>query len=240
MGKGEFLHLFSAAYAMLISILLCLASPQPMAAQSTQRLLVAHIAGAPPISEKEADDILQEATRLLRTRDTSADVATPVTLCVEKRPFRDTVPGCIEAGDQRPAGSPIVEITGPRLLASEGDYKLIAQTRGYIKVAFDITWCNGPKPVGPGSILGCGLSRPQYFVVLRQPGNLPLEGAIWAHEYGHSKGLSHRNPPGTNAVMNPVASSSNNIVNRDECMAFLAPHPKGPNARSTILPYNCH
>jgi len=46
-----------------------------------------------------------------------------------------------------------------------------------------------------------------------------LQGILWGHEYGHTKGLEHRNS-GSNAVMYGSIGFNRRRVNRAECDAF--------------------
>jgi hypothetical protein len=212
-------------------------------AQSTHYLTVSHTSGS-QITELEASNILYEASLLLRMRDDPSDVAAPVTLCLENAKVASKILGCEPKSNSTGAAlPPIISTDGPNLLATEEDFRKIAATPGYVKVVKDISFCGDQKPVGPGTIGGCFISAAHSFAVVRQvrpPAiQLKLEGVLWAHEYGHSKGLPHRDVP--LALMNPWVAIPNRILTREECAAIMAPHlGQAPRARSVSLPYRCH
>jgi hypothetical protein len=53
-----------------------------------------------------------------------------------------------------------------------------------------------------------------------------VEGILWAHEFGHTKGLNHR--PDANALMNPTAATGHTVVNESECAAMVSPPTFSP------------
>jgi len=66
----------------------------------------------------------------------------------------------------------------------------------------------------------------------------------WAHEYLHTKlpgsGTDdHRIPDQRYALMNVTFAVENRVINEKECDAALAPHAKGPNARSRSIGNRC-
>ena len=46
-----------------------------------------------------------------------------------------------------------------------------------------------------------------------------LEGILWAHEYGHTRGLQHRDAD-PNAVMNGIIGPTRRRITADECNAY--------------------
>jgi hypothetical protein len=46
------------------------------------------------------------------------------------------------------------------------------------------------------------------------------EGVLWAHEYGHAKGLPHRPDTDTDALMHPIIEVPHSKISATECEAF--------------------
>lgn len=225
----------------LSGVLLCalLWGTPAIDAQSTHWLQVSRVTGI-EISEADADRILREATILLRTRDSTDDVAALVSLCQEKRGSANSMPGCLDshstAPDPQRRVDPIIEIQSPATISNQKQFTALMKTRGYIKVVLRIDWCEGRTLVGPGHFAGC--SQVGGIAVQRIPEDPPLEAVVWAHEYGHSKGLDHREAP--LALMNHLCKSKNRTIDLKECRAFLKPQRTGDDAHSRIRPYDCH
>src|SRR5262249_31936486 len=96
---------------------------------------------------------------------------------------------------------------------SEDDFDQVVGLPGYVKVVNDIAWCDGLIP----NVVGCSPQPGDSMVVVRFAAN--QEGILWAHEYGHTKGLDHRND--SNAVMNPTVGPTRLMINASECNAYL-------------------
>ena len=146
------------------------------------------------LTNARADTILANATTVLQTNDGPGDVA----CCVEFE--RD--------------GPVTTFATGNGSINSQADFNTIIGLPGYVKVVNAINWCGGLIP----NVIGCAPVPGNSLVVVRF--TLAQEGILWAHEYGHTKGLPHRNVP--NAVMNAVIAANRLRVNSFECDAFLA------------------
>lgn len=101
---------------------------------------------------------------------------------------------------------------------SREEFEAVNAHDSYIKVVSSINWCGTIRV----NVFGCARrGRPGFIVA----GNHPmferypdLEGLIWAHEYGHTKGLRHRSQ--FNAIMHPEATIDRHSVNVDECESF--------------------
>ena len=146
------------------------------------------------LTDAEADAILLNATTVLKTATVPGDVA-----C------------CVEFD----RGGPVTTFTtGTGSINSGADFSAVIALPGYVKVVNTINWCGGLIP----GIIGCAPIPGNSFVVVRV--TPILEGILWAHEYGHTKGLGHRND--TTAVMNPFIGLTEVGVNSAECSAFLA------------------
>ncbi len=139
-----------------------------------------------------ADAILASASSVLQTKDGPDDVACPVKLTR--------------------AGNVTVFATGGGSVNTAAQFNALIALPGHVKVVNQINWCGTFQP----GIIGCSPVGGNSQVVVRYTAN--EEGILWAHEYGHTRGLGHRND--TNAVMNPFIGITETRVNSAECAAF--------------------
>lgn len=140
-----------------------------------------------------ADAILNDATKILQTKDADADVACEVVL------VRQGEIGTFTDGNGT--------------INSEEDFKAVLALPGHIKVVNQINWCGAFKP----NVVGCAPTPGTSFVVVRH--HASQEGILWNHELGHNKNLSHREAPG--AIMNEFIDSTHLQVNATECTALM-------------------
>lgn len=148
------------------------------------------------ISNAEADNILAAATNLLRTDSGANDVPCQVNL--------------------RRVNDVSVFTQGDGSVDSQAEFDALIALRGRIKVVNVINFCSERQP----GILGCAPMPGNSQLVVRTDPN--IEGVVWAHEFGHTRGLPHRaNTPGNvGAVMFPIALADNVRINQSECSAF--------------------
>lgn len=162
-------------------------------------------------SETDADSILSEATTLVQEKDTKHDDACSVVFA--------------RGGKIDTFSAP------PATIASRRDYEKVINLPGEVKIVRSILWCGGKADA---TILGCAPTPGRSFVAIDM--GLYLDSAIlWAHEYLHNSGRRHRSGP--NLLMNPHHSSTNRVINGDECAALIPycdmPKPKGTSSSST-------
>jgi hypothetical protein len=155
---------------------------------TTHHLQVARHTSA-DIGEVRADQILTDATVLLRAWDGPGDATCAVTLARQ--------------------GSVVVFDAGDGSIDSEADLDEVLATPGQVKVVQSINWCNGIVP----DIKGCTRLGGKGIVVTRAA--LHQEGVIWAHELGHAKGLLHRETSG--ALMRGKVGTLHRRVDDGEC-----------------------
>lgn len=79
-----------------------------------------------------------------------------------------------------------------------------------VRVVNAINWCSSTAP----NIIGCSPTPGTCLVVIRFTAS--QEGILWAHEFGHTKGLPHRTDD-PNAVMQPVIGPTRRNFNQGEC-----------------------
>jgi hypothetical protein len=144
------------------------------------------------LTDEDADRILSDGTEVLQVNHGPGDVACDVTT------VRDGPITSFDVGD----GS----------IDSEAEIWEVLNLPGHTKVVNEINWCGSP---GPG-IIGCAPTPGTSYVVVRFTEN--QEGILWTHEFGHNKGLPHRE--GIDLLMNPYISPTNNRINDTECTAF--------------------
>lgn len=153
------------------------------------------------ISDAEASAILADFSDVINTADSPSDFA------------------C--AGDFGPSAVPVIYLkdgsvgtySGPSEINSSADFNAVTSQPGYAKVVSAITWCGGFGP----NIIGCAPVPGNSFAVLRVSPS--VEGILWAHEFGHTVGLNHREQAG--AVMRGTIGASQRNINEAECEDFF-------------------
>jgi hypothetical protein len=109
---------------------------------------------------------------------------------------------------------------GSGSVLTKSDYERVCAQPGYVHLVNSINWCNGITDA-----LGCSDTPGTCIVIVRwaaAPDQDPAqieEGILWAHEYGHTKNLCHRND--ADAVMNPILNANRLKINQDECNHYL-------------------
>lgn len=147
------------------------------------------------LTNARADQILADMETILQTNDGPGDVACNVAFTRN--------------------GNVTTFATGTGSINSEANFNAVNGLPGNAKVVNFINWCGGFAP----GIIGCAPRPGTSFVVVRY--TLNQEGILWVHEFGHNKGLPHRDV--ANAVMRPVININNKRVNADECDAYRVP-----------------
>ena len=145
---------------------------------------------ATPLTAGEADRILKDATSVIKTNNGPGDKACKVKM---KR-----------KGE-------ITTFAAPQFINTQTQMQNAQKLPGNIKVVEQINWCGGFSPF----IIGCAEPGNSLVVVRINPA---LEGILWLHEFGHNKGLEHRNDD--NAVMAPSIGATRTYVNDAECDAY--------------------
>ncbi len=144
------------------------------------------------LTDANADLILAEKGAILQNLDSPGDVACNVEFI---------------------RNGPVTTFAlGNGSINSEADFVAVNGQPGQVKVVNQINWCGALIP----NVIGCApVPGPSLVVVRFTPSR---EGILWVHEFGHNKGLSHRN--GNDLVMNPVIGSTKRSVNQAECDAY--------------------
>jgi hypothetical protein len=140
------------------------------------------------LSNADADRIIADAVRVLGSTELAGD-------------FR-----CI-VGVQRDGD--VTTFTQGAIINSQADLDTVLGLPGSAKVVSQINWCGALIP----NVIGCAYTPGSSLAVVRFTPS--QEGILWAHEFGHNKGLPHVTTP--NNVMSPVISPSNTTVTSAQC-----------------------
>jgi hypothetical protein len=145
------------------------------------------------LTDADADRILADASRVLSKKDGAGDIACMFSL------FRQ--------------GSVTVFDVGNGIVNSQNDFNSLNAMPGNVKVINQINYCGVLKP----GWIGCARTGGSLVVVRYTAAE---EGILWAHEYGHTQGLPHRDSDPV-AVMHSIIMPSHLQVTDGECDAFL-------------------
>jgi hypothetical protein len=141
------------------------------------------------LSNNEADTIFAAASKLLKDNDGPNDVACDVTF--------------ERSGD-------VLFSAGPTSIDSEAELNAVLAAPGNVKAVEQINFCDGMG----SNIIGC--AGPGNSLVFMRTES---ENTTVPHEFGHTKGLEHRNDD-PDALMYEDDSGAGNKVNSEECAAF--------------------
>lgn len=175
------------------------------------------------LSAARVDSILADATAVLLTRDTPTDVTCKL--------------GFLRNGNIATFNSVLVPpatVTLPFDGTINNWQELTAVLQGVsgnVRVVNGIFWC----PPGPGVYGGCGMPW-MGAVVVENGSPINVLGVLWAHEWGHTRGLWHHGEP--NVLMNPTASAGNREINAFECFTLDPRHAiaQGLGGGATVAP----
>jgi len=169
---------------------------QEKAAAADRPLVVRHY-HTMSLSNADADAIFAAMTDVVRNSDGNGDFPANITF---------TRSGAVAAFN-----------TGDGSIDSSAEFSAVNDLPGNVKVVNEINWCGGPAPTA----IGCAPVPGTSLVVERFTGI--QEGILWAHEYGHNCGLSHRDEE--HAVMRPFIGNTHRRINVAERDAYLMHMP---------------
>ncbi|HEV2765344.1 MAG TPA: HEAT repeat domain-containing protein, partial [Pyrinomonadaceae bacterium] len=92
---------------------------------------------------------------------------------------------------------------------------------GRVHVVSDLNWCGTLS----SNVIGCADTPGGCMIVVRDD-DPAIEAVLWAHEFGHNRGLDHRDV--NDAVMHSIIETTHRRLTQAECSAF-----RGPSAGST-------
>ena len=155
----------------------------------THSLPVRHHTSVPSFSNARADQAMANATETLQTSSASTDFACNVRM--------------------RRTGNVTQFSNGDGSIDSRSELNAL---NGGVNIVNDINYCGGLNP----NFIGCANSPGDKIAVV--PVSASVEGNLWAHEFGHNKGLPHREASG--AVMRSAVSSTSVQLNSFECAIY--------------------
>jgi len=92
--------------------------------------------------------------------------------------------------------------------------RVLCKSGTRVKLVTSLVGTNLCETTGYGKFAGCA-EEPGLNIIMGDP----MSGGVLAHEFGHNKGLPHRDDSERRAIMNSTASGTNG-VDADECEAF--------------------
>jgi hypothetical protein len=153
------------------------------------------------LDDRRAADVLAGASRLLQ-RDNACQVALTPDGAVSTFP-RSVLPDSV--------------------VGNSADFKAVCDQPGIVHVVAQIDWCDGPDT----NLLGCANERWRCIVVVRPVGTFTddQESILWAHEYGHIRGLRHPcedncGPMDDDRLMHPEIAGTHVKLGAKQCHAF--------------------
>lgn len=185
-------------------------APLSASAQTTVRVTIAQNNALPAqMSDAKADQLLSAMSSLLQAADSNSDVACPVTF------QRVGSVGTYTSAEI------------PFSIASEQAFEDTINQGNAIKIVGDILWCGTFLP----GIAGCANVGGPRMIVTRRSAS--LEAVIWAHEFGHTTGSSHRDVP--QQLMRPSAVPDMREVNGLECQRQLTVNHLAPGPQAITI-----
>ena len=176
----------------------------PAGAQTMHSLTVSiHEGVTPKLGASDVKGILAAASRLLQTKDDAQDVSCNVGFALK--------------------GEVGTFTSAPAVINTAADLEAVHSVPADVKVVQTIKYCVGK--FSEEGFLGCAWrpeGRPKTVIVasLVGDGMAPL---VWAHEYGHTTGLLHRQDKNGFALMTPCAIQAfSRHVDQVECDHFIA------------------
>jgi hypothetical protein len=157
---------------------------------------------APPavLTDAQARRILSESTKILQTQDFPTDTACAVTFSLS--------PNLVTAESV------------PSVINSAADFNAVCAHHGFAHAVVALNWC---KTQILGGATGCSQTPGPCMLVIRlaeyaSTAAGDIEGILWAHEFGHTRGLPHRKSE--MAVMNPYLGPTERGITKAECEAY--------------------
>lgn len=201
-GKAERDVVFRGGLSgIAISVLVghTLIAAQPPGSSSTvvtHALTVSRFIEVRDFTERDAQDVIADMGHILRTDDDGAgpnDVGCEVNFIL--------------------AGSVETFTAGTGAIFTRQHFQEIIGLPGDVKVVEDIGWCEN---VASDGYAGC--SDGSTFVV-EAGWDLDTAGPLWAHEFGHVRGLGHRQGE-PKMIMNSIITRQSRQVDRRECRQY--------------------
>jgi hypothetical protein len=162
------------------------------------------------LKEPEAVDILDNASKLLQAAESTGDCACPVELRLDSFGPFSSVDGIVNTETDFDA---LFADTFPNPLAANTSDPDSAPRVRQVRVVSEIYWCGGI-----GMNVAAALIEPGLRIAITRRSAV-LEGELWAHETGHTRGLHHRNNTWL-AVMHEALLQDHKELTVAECKKY--------------------
>jgi hypothetical protein len=178
-----------------IFVIICLGlllRVEPASAQKEYLLKVSIHEEVPPLTNGQVEQILERASKLLKHRN-GCDV-------------KFKLDGPIKTF-----------ASAPKDINNAYDLEAVHSVDADVKVVRKINFCKGRPP-----FIGCAwrADGPKTMIVTRRLRS--ITHILWAHEFGHTKGLQHRLD--RQALMTPCNIALSNVeINSEECRCLTGP-----------------
>lgn len=149
----------------------------------------------------EARAILADFSAVVNTADSASDIACATDAAGQFLPAYYVLDGAVGIHN------------GPSVINGQQDFAALMAEPGIAKVVEAINWCGDFGP----NIIGCAPIPGSMFAVVRRSAS--VEGILWAHEFGHSVGLEHRQDD--RAVMRSTIGVNNRDITLAECKQYM-------------------
>jgi hypothetical protein len=162
------------------------------------------------LSQPEALNILDRSSSLLQASNASSDCACPVELKLDSFGPFESVDGIVNS--RADFDALFADTFTKPMDAMNADPDQAPRVR-QVRVVSEIYWCRGMS----AGVAGCA-DQPGLRIAVTRRSAL-VEGELWAHETGHTRGLPHRNNIWT-AVMHETLLPDHNELTVSECNTY--------------------
>lgn len=172
-----------------------------------------HPTASPQMDWQDAADLLRKTSLIVTSKDANEDTYCPVDLTLESFGSFEIGNGVIASQfdfDEVFQNGPGSNLSTGTTATGAADTPLSPRTR-HVRVVSEVAWCGAEVASAAGCADGLRI------VVARR--NPIIEGILWAHEVGHTRGLGHREDSWL-AIMHPEILNQHFQLNWLECSLY--------------------
>lgn len=159
-----------------------------------------HVAMGSIPSDAQVDALLNEASRVMQTADSGADISCCVSF-------------------QRSGSVGTFNVTDGIIRTSSELNQIFGLGSYQVKIVPSLDYCGGLNT----SIIGCAFINNPKNMILEYSGSATRNGILWAHEFGHNQGLEHPDELGgfPTRIMNAILYvDDSKQMTQSECNAW--------------------